>query len=760
MTVVTGVVVDSTGKKDSREWKVWSPVYSQAEDTGNVVSTRIKQINVTAGNFRAEINPGVVVLENPDGDRWTVTVPETDIDLWDLIELSVALPPETPAGAIQDVVWEYLETHPIEAGPKGDPGDPGAPGADGEDGDSAYEVAVANGFVGTESAWLASLVGPQGEQGEQGIQGPPGADGSGAGDMTKAVYDPSNVNGSAFSQDNMSDGTTNKNFTATEKTKLSGVATGATANSSDATLLARANHTGTQSADTVVDGTTNKVFTAANQTKLSGIATSATANDTDANLKNRANHTGSQPQSSVTNLVTDLAGKAATSRTITAGTGLTGGGDLSANRTLSVAYGTTAGTAAQGNDARLSDQRVPTDGSVNFNKLDSSLQAVVTQSTRTGVFQFEHANNNAEVGTYNISTRRLLSIPHATANAGFRFHVRNYNFLADTAASSALNNFTMYIGEAAVDANGDPNGQFVSAPMQIQTSTTVASGSELITAWVAPGTLTLQPHKQYLVSYSISVTAQLAIGGGAHWYTTTPTDAALAAPAGLTRVENQGTLDIYMEYHFIDDGAPIIMCVTNSIGNGGNTGTAANRAELGSWPVLWAKRTKGVAANLGVGGSWAANYGASSAKWNHYSTLAVPLDVDAVVFYALTSSDMTAGTALATVKASLAAAVAKARTLWPNAQIILTNNPARAETTAGTIENNRLALNTYLSNCPHSASMCLDIDSPVTDWANPARLRTPFQGDPGVDGTHWSARAHENAADQLVSAVPRRVFRE
>lgn len=48
------------------------------------------------------------------------------------------------------------------------------------------------------------------------------------------------------------------------------------------------------------------------------------------------------------------------SRTLTAGTGLTGGGDLSADRTFAVAYGTSAGTAAEGNDARLSDARTPT----------------------------------------------------------------------------------------------------------------------------------------------------------------------------------------------------------------------------------------------------------------------------------------------------------------------------------------------------------------------------------------------------------------
>ena len=47
-------------------------------------------------------------------------------------------------------------------------------------------------------------------------------------------------------------------------------------------------------------------------------------------------------------------------RQVIAGTGLTGGGDLSADRTLSVLYGSSEGTAAQGNDARLSNARTPT----------------------------------------------------------------------------------------------------------------------------------------------------------------------------------------------------------------------------------------------------------------------------------------------------------------------------------------------------------------------------------------------------------------
>jgi hypothetical protein len=50
---------------------------------------------------------------------------------------------------------------------------------------------------------------------------------------------------------------------------------------------------------------------------------------------------------------TALAGKTPTTRAITAGTGLTGGGDLTSDRTLAVAYGTTSTTAARGDDARI-----------------------------------------------------------------------------------------------------------------------------------------------------------------------------------------------------------------------------------------------------------------------------------------------------------------------------------------------------------------------------------------------------------------------
>jgi hypothetical protein len=65
----------------------------------------------------------------------------------------------------------------------------------------------------------------------------------------------------------------------------------------------------------------------------------------------------SKPVSTATQTALDA--KVGVTRTIAAGTGLTGGGDLSTNRSFAVSFGSTASTACVGNDARLSDARTP-----------------------------------------------------------------------------------------------------------------------------------------------------------------------------------------------------------------------------------------------------------------------------------------------------------------------------------------------------------------------------------------------------------------
>ena len=86
-----------------------------------------------------------------------------------------------------------------------------------------------------------------------------------------------------------------------------------------------------------------------------------------------------------------LATKVPTSRTITAGTGLSGGGSLSANRTINVSFGSTAGTVCQGNDPRLSDARVP---------INNDYYVQGSSSTRTTDAGTADVNSYSQSGFY------------------------------------------------------------------------------------------------------------------------------------------------------------------------------------------------------------------------------------------------------------------------------------------------------------------------------------------------------------------------
>lgn len=66
------------------------------------------------------------------------------------------------------------------------------------------------------------------------------------------------------------------------------------------------------------------------------------------------------PAGAAAAVTTTSIGAVPTARTISAGAGLTGGGDLSANRSLAADFGSGAGKVVQGNDSRLSDARTPT----------------------------------------------------------------------------------------------------------------------------------------------------------------------------------------------------------------------------------------------------------------------------------------------------------------------------------------------------------------------------------------------------------------
>lgn len=68
-----------------------------------------------------------------------------------------------------DSIWPFLQ--PKIGTIKGEKGDKGDAGADGK---SAYEVAIANGYTGTQAQWLASLKGADGVPGKDGSNGKDG----------------------------------------------------------------------------------------------------------------------------------------------------------------------------------------------------------------------------------------------------------------------------------------------------------------------------------------------------------------------------------------------------------------------------------------------------------------------------------------------------------------------------------------------------------------------------------------------------------
>ena len=77
---------------------------------------------------------------------------------------------------------EWLESLKGTDGTDGVNGVNGKDGLNGADGLSAYEIAVDNGFSGTEAEWLLSLKGADGTQGAQGIQGEKGDKGDSGND--------------------------------------------------------------------------------------------------------------------------------------------------------------------------------------------------------------------------------------------------------------------------------------------------------------------------------------------------------------------------------------------------------------------------------------------------------------------------------------------------------------------------------------------------------------------------------------------------
>ncbi|MEU7435721.1 hypothetical protein AB0B07_33510 [Streptomyces sioyaensis] len=175
---VTAVLVDLAGER-----AVGYVATAQGEVTGQDKATPDGD-----GLWELDLTPNAQITADAGDTAWAITegraldgtpnvsyvvVPESGGPYW-LGDIRVALS-GTPLGTGTIV---YVP------GPAGQDGTDGAPGADGS---SAYEIAVADGFTGTETEWLASLDGADGATGPQGDTGPQGPPGDPATNLVQSV---------------------------------------------------------------------------------------------------------------------------------------------------------------------------------------------------------------------------------------------------------------------------------------------------------------------------------------------------------------------------------------------------------------------------------------------------------------------------------------------------------------------------------------------------------------------------------------------
>lgn len=186
-------------------------------------------------------------------------------------------------------------------------------------------------------------------------------------------------------------------------------------------------------------------MTGADKTKLDGIAAGATANSADATLLARANHTGTQAQSTITNLTTDLAAKAPLASPTFTGTVTLPNNTVSNAMAEDVATSTIKGrvTAGTGDPEDLTATQVRT-------LLNVANGATANSSDATLLARANHTGTQGIATILAAATARLFGRITGGSGAGEE--------LTGTQATTLLNTFTTSLkGLAPASGGGTTN---------------------------------------------------------------------------------------------------------------------------------------------------------------------------------------------------------------------------------------------------------------------------------------------------------------
>lgn len=134
---------------------------------GNILDT-----NSTVSTLLLGTNGNNNVLNTTDLPNTIVSV-ETSVELIAVrLQETIVVVEESTQILSNGLKGDQGDIGPV--GPQGAQGVKGDTGTTGVRGFSAYEIAVASGYLGTEEQWVDSLQGAGGIQGERGLQGLPG----------------------------------------------------------------------------------------------------------------------------------------------------------------------------------------------------------------------------------------------------------------------------------------------------------------------------------------------------------------------------------------------------------------------------------------------------------------------------------------------------------------------------------------------------------------------------------------------------------
>lgn len=161
---VTGTFLDDRGKPATGRF-IFDPSIDSLVDPASGLTIRLRRKTVELVN--GVVSEPLIATDNVALSPKNFTYKVSGVVAGQtVVPYSVALPYAVPSVSLAALVEvpSSMGTINIPSAAAGPPGDPGK---------SAYQVAVDNGFSGTQAQWLASLVGTQGPQG---IPGPAGAD--------------------------------------------------------------------------------------------------------------------------------------------------------------------------------------------------------------------------------------------------------------------------------------------------------------------------------------------------------------------------------------------------------------------------------------------------------------------------------------------------------------------------------------------------------------------------------------------------------